>query len=196
MIEDAAQAHGAEWNGRKAGSLADAGCFSFYPGKNLGGIGEGGAVTTDDANLARKLRVLRDHGQLEKNRHDLIGWNCRMDGIQAAVLSVKLRHLDDGNHGRAAHALRYRRALPEPRAPRSADANAPARRTLGTSMPSASSGGGSCLPTFGDLGIGFGVHYPVPVHLQPAYHHLGFGKGDFPVSERCARRVRLAPDRP
>ena len=104
VIEDAAQAHGAEYKGRKAGTLGDAGCFSFYPGKNLGAFGEAGAVVTNDEELDEKIRVLRDHGQVRKYHHDIVGWNCRMDGIQGAVLRVKLRHLERGNQLRRAHA--------------------------------------------------------------------------------------------
>src|SRR6266478_5718069 len=111
VIEDAAQAHGAKYKGRTAGTIGDAGCFSFYPSKNLGALGEAGAIITNDAELQEKLRILRDHGQVRKYRHDVIGWNCRMDGIQAAVLSVKLRYLESGNSLRRTHALQYNRAF-------------------------------------------------------------------------------------
>ena len=111
MVEDACQAHGATYKGRKAGSLGDAGCFSFYPGKNLGAFGEAGAVVTNNAALDEKIRVLRDHGQSRKYHHTMVGWNCRMDGIQAAVLRIKLRHLARGNERRRAHAARYTQAL-------------------------------------------------------------------------------------
>src|SRR4051812_33326881 len=111
VIEDAAQAHGAEYKGRRAGTMGAIGCFSFYPGKNLGALGEAGAVVTDDPELQEKIRVLRDHGQIRKYRHTMIGWNCRMDGIQAAVLSVKLRRLENGNLLRRVHAQDYNRAL-------------------------------------------------------------------------------------
>lgn len=185
VIEDAAQAHGAEYSGRKAGSLADAGCFSFFPAKNLGGFGEGGAVTTNDEGLARTLRMLRDHGQSEKYRHELCGWNSRMDGIQAAVLSLKLRDLDEGNQARERHALRYRRALAE---------------LTDVITPAAPDGGRHVYHIyaiqvrdrqkltgfFERRQIGFGVHYPVPVHLQPAYRRLGHKPGDFPIAEQCA----------
>ena len=107
VIEDAAQAHGAEYKGRKAGSLGDAGCFSFYPSKNLGAFGEGGAVLTKDSAVAGKLKMLRNHGQSARNRHTLVGWNSRLDGIQAAVLSVKLPHLDRENHMRSERAAYY-----------------------------------------------------------------------------------------
>src|SRR6266700_5943885 len=111
VIEDAAQAHGAEYKGRKAGTLGDAGCFSFYPGKNLGAFGEAGAVVTNYTDLAEKIRVLRDHGQSRKYHHTLIGWNCRMDGIQAAVLSVKLRYLEQANLLRRQRASLYNEAF-------------------------------------------------------------------------------------
>src|SRR6266404_7050083 len=110
VIEDAAQAHGAEYKGRKVGTLGDAGCFSFYPGKNLGAFGEAGAVVTDNVELQEKVRILRDHGQTRKYYHTMVGWNCRMDGIQAAVLSVKLQYLERGNLLRRVHALQYNQA--------------------------------------------------------------------------------------
>src|SRR5437588_4215333 len=111
VIEDAAQAHGAKYKGRKAGTMGNIGCFSFYPGKNLGAFGEAGAVVTESTELQEKIRVLRDHGQIRKYRHSMIGWNCRMDGIQAAVLSVKLQHLERGNTLRRRHAREYNEAL-------------------------------------------------------------------------------------
>src|SRR6202011_3474439 len=111
VIEDAAQAHGAEYKGRRAGTMGDAGCFSFYPGKNLGALGEAGAVITDNPELLEKIRTLRDHGQVRKYRHSMIGWNCRMDGIQAAVLSVKLRQLKNANLMRGFHAQAYNEAF-------------------------------------------------------------------------------------
>ena len=111
VIEDAAQAHGAEYKGRRAGSLGDAGCFSFYPGKNLGAFGEAGAVVTGNDELQEKIRILRDHGQIRKYHHTMVGWNCRMDGIQAAVLRIKLRHLEKGNELRRSHAAQYDGAL-------------------------------------------------------------------------------------
>src|SRR5271166_2866624 len=107
VIEDACQAHGAEYKGRKVGSLGDAGCFSFYPGKNLGAFGEAGAVMTCNAELQEKIRILRDHGQVRKYHHAMVGWNCRMDGIQGNILRVKLQHLERGNHFRRSHAARY-----------------------------------------------------------------------------------------
>jgi dTDP-4-amino-4,6-dideoxygalactose transaminase len=111
VVEDAAQAHGAEYKGRKAGTMGDAGCFSFYPGKNLGAFGEAGAVVTNDPELRKQIQMLRDHGQSRKYHHTLMGWNCRMDGIQAAVLSIKLRHLDEANSLRRKHATEYNQAF-------------------------------------------------------------------------------------
>ncbi len=111
VIEDACQAHGAEYKGRKVGTLGDAACFSFYPGKNLGAFGEAGAVVTNNAELQEKIRILRDHGQIRKYHHTMVGWNCRMDGIQAAVLRIKLRHLERGNQLRRSHAAHYDRAF-------------------------------------------------------------------------------------
>src|SRR6266403_6015672 len=113
VIEDAAQAHGAEYKGQKAGSMGEIGCFSFYPGKNLGALGEAGAIITNDLELADKIRVLRDHGQTRQYHHALVGWNCRMDAIQGACLAIKLRHLDRGNELRRTYAARYNMAFKE-----------------------------------------------------------------------------------
>lgn len=192
VIEDAAQAHGAAWHGRKAGALADAGCFSFYPGKNLGGFGEGGAVTTDDGNLAATLRMLRDHGQAEKHRHEMIGWNSRMDGLQAAVLSIRLRHLDDGNRIRARHARRYKKALTGIEnliLPCEADGTSHAWHVHAIRV----AGQKELLRVFHSHGIGHGRHYPVPVHLQQAYRSAEYPKGSFPASEQCADEFLSLP---
>jgi len=185
VIEDAAQAHGAEYKGRRAGALGDAGCFSFYPSKNLGAFGEGGAVVTQNDELAQKIRMLRDHGQSAKNRHTLVGWNSRLDGIQAAVLDVKLRHLEDENRTRRQLAFHYNREL---------------EGLPGVITPLEAAGGRhvyhvypirvrdrwNLLEALDARGIGFGVHYPVPIHLQPAYRILGYKPGDFPIAEQCA----------
>lgn len=192
VIEDAAQAHGAQYLGRKAGSLGDAACFSFYPGKNLGAFGEGGAVVTSDGELARILRVLRDHGQTRKNQHALVGWNSRLDGIQAAVLSVKLRYLDRDNQLRRDHALQYDRGLAD---------------VVGVLPPVAAVGRQhvfhiyaarvrdrqSLMVALREKAISCGVHYPVPIHLQPAYRTLGYERGDFPVAEQCAAEFLSLP---
>lgn len=192
VIEDAAQAHGAEYKGRKAGSLGDAGCFSFYPSKNLGAFGEGGAVVTNDEELSNKLRMLRDHGQSGKNHHSLVGWNSRLDGIQAAILGVKLRHLDHENRLRRDRALHYDRGLaglPEVVAPVEADGAQHVYHIYAIRVRDRR----DLMAALDAKGIGFSVHYPVPIHLQTAYRLLGYEAGDFPVSERCAREFLSLP---
>lgn len=185
VIEDAAQAHGAEYKGRKAGTLGDAGCFSFYPGKNLGAFGEAGAVVTDDVELQEKIRVLRDHGQTRKYHHNMIGWNCRMDGIQAAVLRIKLRHLDAGNSRRRAHALQYNEALADLDELVTPSEASFARHVYHVYAVRVQERDG-VMGLLAEKGIQCGVHYPIPVHLQKAYQNLGYAVGDFPVSERTA----------
>lgn len=192
VIEDAAQAHGAKYKGRTAGTLGDAGCFSFYPSKNLGALGEAGAIVTDNPELEEKLRILRDHGQVRKYRHDLVGWNCRMDGIQGAVLSVKLRFLDDGNSRRRAHALQYNRAfagLGEVVTP----VEAPYARHVYHVYAIRVEERDEVLQALQEKGIQCGVHYPVPIHLQKAYQKLGCKPGSLPVSERIARELISLP---
>ena len=192
VIEDAAQAHGAKYKGRTAGTMGDAGCFSFYPGKNLGAFGEAGAVVTNDIELQEKIRVLRDHGQVRKYRHSMIGWNCRMDGIQAAVLSVKLRHLDAGNSLRRRHALRYDAALAgigEIVTPFAA----PYAQHVYHIYAIRAQDRDQLIWFLQEKGIQTGIHYPVPIHLQKAYQDLGHGPGDFPVSERIARELISLP---
>lgn len=192
VVEDACQAHGAEYKGRKAGSLGVAGCFSFYPGKNLGALGEAGAIVTTDAALAQRIRTLRDHGQSKKYHHSVIGWNGRMDGIQAAVLRVKLKHLAQWNAQRRAHAKRYCELLtdiPGLCLPREAEyaqhvyhvfAVLTARRD-------------EVLAELGQRGVQCGIHYPIPVHLQEAYQHLRLGPGSFPVAERTSAELLSLP---
>ncbi len=185
VIEDAAQSHGAEYGGRKVGSLGAAGCFSFYPAKNLGAIGEAGAVVTDDDVLAEKIRVLRDHGQSRKHHHTSIGWNGRMDEIQGAALAIKLRHLDSGNASRRSHAAEYVRllsglediVLPVTGANRSHVFHIHAIRSADRE---------GLMRVLDKKGIGYGIHYPTPIHLQPAYQFLGHQRGAFPISELCA----------
>ena len=192
VIEDAAQAHGAKYKGRTAGTMGDAGCFSFYPGKNLGAFGEAGAVITGDSELQEKIRTLRDHGQVRKYRHSMIGWNCRMDGIQAAVLSVKLRHLETGNALRRRHALRYDAALAgiddivTPFA-------APYAHHVYHIYAIRARERDQLIWFLQKKEIQCGIHYPVPIHLQKAYANLGHEPGDFPVSERIAREFVSLP---
>jgi len=192
VIEDACQAHGAEYKGRRAGSIGHLGCFSFYPGKNLGAWGEAGAVVTNDLHLAKKIRVLRDHGQETKYHHSVIGWNGRIDGIQAAVLRVKLRDLDRGNAARRANAQLYRGHLA---AVAGLVVEPPA--DYGTSVYHLFvvrvAGRDRILEAMARREIACGVHYPTPIHLQKAYEHLGLKPGSFPVAERCAREILSLP---
>jgi dTDP-4-amino-4,6-dideoxygalactose transaminase len=192
VIEDACQAHGAEYKGRRTGTLGDAACFSFYPGKNLGAFGEAGAVVTDDAELQEKIRILRDHGQVRKYHHTTIGWNCRMDGIQAAVLQVKLRHLEKGNQLRRSHAAYYDQAL-EAVAEVAIPAHAADVRHVYHVYAIRVQERDEVMRLLGQKGIGCGVHYPIPVHLQEAYGGLGYARGDFPIAERCAAEFISLP---
>ncbi len=191
VIEDAAQAHGATYRDRKAGSLGDAGCFSFYPGKNLGAFGEAGGVVTNNPELAEKMRVLRDHGQIRKYHHTMVGWNCRMDGIQAAVLRIKLRHLSAGNDRRRAHAARYRESLGdlEIGLPFEADYGRHVYHIFALRVAERD----EVMRRLQAAGIGCGIHYPVPVHLQQAYQSLGYKPGDLPVSERTSAEFISLP---
>jgi len=192
VIEDACQAHGAEYKGKKAGSIGDAGCFSFYPGKNLGAFGEAGAVVTNDRGLQEKIRVLRDHGQEKKYHHAVVGWNARMDGIQAAVLRVKLRGLDRGNAARRDHAGRYRQHL-EGRD----DLVTPYEAEYGSHVYHVYAlrvkGRDQLLGVLAERGVSCGIHYPIPVHLQAAYSGLGLGRGSFRVAEQCAEEFLSLP---
>ncbi|HEV2095503.1 MAG TPA: DegT/DnrJ/EryC1/StrS family aminotransferase [Chthoniobacterales bacterium] len=192
VIEDAAQAHGAEYKGRRAGSIGDIGCFSFYPGKNLGAFGEAGAVVTNDAALRDTMRVLRDHGQTRKYHHTMVGWNCRMDGIQAAVLRIKLRHLNDNNALRRQHAAQYDRALGSVDGvvtPHAAEYAQHIYHIYATRVAERD----ATMRRLEETGIGCGVHYPVPVHLQEAYCHLNYSRGAFPVSECIASEFISLP---
>lgn len=192
VIEDAAQAHGAEYKGRRAGSMGDAAGFSFYPGKNLGALGEAGAVVTNDAALADKMRTLRDHGQSRKYHHSMIGWNGRMDGIQAGCLSVKLRHLEKGNDLRRARAQQYERGFAGMEgviAPFAADFSKHVYHVYAIRVLERD----RVMKALEEKGIATGVHYPIPVHLQEAYSHLGKREGSFPVAERIAREFVSLP---
>jgi dTDP-4-amino-4,6-dideoxygalactose transaminase len=192
VVEDACQAHGAQYKLRMAGSFGVAGCFSFYPGKNLGAFGEAGAVTTDETELKSKIQVLRDHGQAAKYCHSAIGWNARMDGIQAAVLSLKLRRLEAANETRRAHARLYDELLVgEPRVIRPAVAshNLHVYHIYAVRVRDRD----GVLQRMARRGVNCAIHYPVPIHLQKAYGFLGFGQGSFPVAERCAREFLSLP---
>jgi dTDP-4-amino-4,6-dideoxygalactose transaminase len=190
VLEDACQAHGAEVGERRVGSLGTAAAFSFYPGKNLGAAGEGGAVTTNDDALAARLRLLRDWGAAHKYDHELLGFNNRMDELQAAILRVKLRELDRWTEERRERAARYRLALAggpvKPVAERAGVRHVYHLFVVRTAHREHLQG------VLADAGIGSGVHYPIPVHLQPPYS-FGHLPGDFPVSERASREVLSLP---
>jgi dTDP-4-amino-4,6-dideoxygalactose transaminase len=192
VVEDACQAHGAEYQGHPAGSLGVAGCFSFYPGKNLGAFGEAGAVTTEEPEMHARIQMLRDHGQAAKHLHSAIGWNARMDGIQAAVLSLKLNRLNAANEMRRAHARVYDQLLAnEPRIirPAVAPGNTHVYHIYAVRVPDRD----GVLQRMAAKGVKCAVHYPVPIHLQRAYSFLGLGPGAFPVTERCARELLSLP---
>lgn len=191
VIEDACQAHGAEYHGHRAGSMGAMGCFSFYPGKNLGAYGEGGAVITNDPALARTIRMLRDWGAEERYHHVLKGYNYRMDGIQGAVLGVKLRYLQTWTEMRRAAAQLYCELL----------------RDAGVGLPVEAEGRRHVYHIYGirvaerdaiqqellRRGIQTGIHYPIPVHLQPAHADLGYVAGDLPQTEQLAHEELSLP---
>lgn len=192
VIEDAAQAHGARYKGKRAGTLGRTGCFSFYPGKNLGAFGEAGAVVTNDENLYDRIRILRDHGQVRKYHHTEIGWNCRMDGLQAAVLSIKLKHLDRGNALRRQHAALYDEtfaSIDDIKTPTVADYAEHVYHIYAVRVEDRE----HAAWLLGKKGIQFGIHYPVPIHRQKAYQFLNYEIGSFPVAEVAAHQLISLP---
>jgi len=194
LIEDAAQAHGAMLDdGRKAGAAGRAGCFSFYCSKNLGAYGEAGSIVTDDEKLADDLRALREHGQATRYYHPVVGYNARLDEIQAAILRIKLRHLDDWNAQRVDHARRYNELLAgtdiiTPEIP------AGGRQVFYCYVIRVGGGRRDALRAYlAERGIGTQIHYPVPIHLQESAQFLGYRRGDLPVTERLADEVLSLP---
>lgn len=191
VIEDAAQAHRAEYKGQRVGSIGDIGCFSFYPGKNLGAYGEGGAVVTNNPEYARTIKMLRDWGQEQRYHHALKGYNYRMDGIQGAILRVKLRYLDAWTEARRTRASLYDELLVN----------------SGVTTPTVMSYSHHVYHVYAvqspqrdvlqqklqEQGVQTGIHYPIPVHLQQAYADLGYKAGDFPHSETASREVLSLP---
>lgn len=192
IVEDACQAHGAIYKEKKVGSFGDIGCFSFYPGKNLGAYGDGGIAVTNNKEIAEKLKMLRNYGQSQKYYHDFIGYNSRLDEIQAAILRVKLKHLDDWNDLRGIHAKKYNELLND---------------IDGISKPSEQIHSKHVYHLYvircnereklqkylTSKGISTGIHYPIPIHLQKAYQHLGYRQGDFPITEDYADRILSLP---
>ncbi len=191
VIEDAAQAHGAEYKGVKAGSIGIAGCFSFYPTKNLGACGEGGAVVTNSSEMAHKLRLLRDHGSESKYTHSLLGYNDRMAALQAAVLRVKLKHLDRWVEKRRAHAESYSSMLED--VPVETPQEMPYAKAAYHLYVIRYALQEALAEFLKSKQVGVGFHYPIPLHLQPALKGLGYREGDFPVAERLASRVLSLP---
>lgn len=191
LIEDAAQSHGARYHGRVAGTMGLCGCFSFYPGKNLGAAGEGGAVATDSADVAARLRSLRDHAQAKRYHHGEIGFNYRMDGVQGAVLGIKLKHLERWTATRRALAIRYRELLEG--STLQLPIEEPGRRHVWHLFVATHPDRDRIRAELEMRGIQTGLHYPVPLHVQPAYAHLRYRNGDFPVAERVARECITLP---
>ena len=193
VVEDAAQAHGAKCRGVRSGALGTAGCFSFYPTKNLGAFGDAGLVTTNDDTLAARVKLLRDHGRISKYEHDIVGYTARLDTLQAAVLRVQAERLDEWNARRREAARWYEELLPR-----------------GVGYPKDDPRDESVyhlfvvrLPKRDELrahleaqGIATGLHYPIPVHLQPAFRELGYSVGDFPITERLTREIVSLPMHP
>ncbi|TYO96443.1 DegT/DnrJ/EryC1/StrS family aminotransferase [Desulfallas thermosapovorans] len=192
VIEDAAQAHGAEFKGQAVGTLADAACFSFYPGKNLGAYGDAGAVVTNNQQVAQRIAMLRNHGRTQKYEHLMEGYNCRLDSIQAAVLRVKLKYLDRWTEQRIVNARHYGEGL---------------AGLSSIKLPAVAQGVKHVYHLYvvrvkqrealqkylKEAGISTGVHYPIPLHLQPAYRYLGYRPGDFPVAEEASREILSLP---
>ncbi len=191
VIEDACQAHGSEYKGRRCGSMGQLGCFSFYPGKNLGAYGEGGAVVTHDTAMAEKIRLLRAWGEETRYEHKYRAFNYRMDGVQGAVLGVKLPHLDAWTEARRSRAAEYTRHLAGTSAivPTERSGSRHVYHLYVVRVP----GRDLVRAHLAHAGVQTGVHYPIPVHLQPAYRDLGYAPGDFPVAERAAAEVLSLP---
>lgn len=196
VIEDAAQAHGALYRGRRCGALADAACFSFYPSKNLGCYGDGGLVTSDDPALIARLRRLRDHGRVGKYEHVELGWGYRLDALQAAILRVKLPHLDDWVARRRAAAQRYNALFAGSKivTPAEREYNRHAYYSYVIRWTNAQVGSRDELAAhLLRSGIGVVIHYPIPMHLQPVYRSMGLGRGAFPAAEAAADQVLSLP---
>ncbi|MDZ7265528.1 MAG: DegT/DnrJ/EryC1/StrS family aminotransferase [candidate division KSB1 bacterium] len=192
VIEDACQAHGAKYQGHRVGMFGDAACFSFYPGKNLGAYGDGGAVVTNDETIAQKVAMLADHGSLIKYQHQVEGMNSRLDSIQAAILNVKLNYLDQWNQRRRQNARLYNELLKDVEGivtPRELPNTEPVYHLYVIQANDRD----RLRQHLAEAGIGTGIHYPIALHLQPAYQHLGLKPGAYPVAEACTRRYLSLP---
>ncbi len=199
VIEDACQAHGAEYFSqrqnawKKAGSMGQAAAFSFYPGKNLGACGEAGAVTTNDEKLSATVKMIRDHGQSRKYYHDIEGYNGRLDSIQAGILSVKLKHLTEWNAARAANAAKYRELFGVSTSSLVLPYELPSTRPVYHLYVVRVEDREGLKTSLAEVGVGSAIHYPVPLHLQTAYAGAGYRKGDFPVTERVSAEILSLP---
>jgi dTDP-4-amino-4,6-dideoxygalactose transaminase len=191
LVEDVAQAHGATYRGRQAGTIGQSGCFSFYPGKNLGAYGEAGAIVTDDDAIAARMRALRDHAQEKRYHHNEIGFNYRMDGFQGAVLGIKLKHLERWTISRIRLAERYLELLAD--LPVKLPVHREDRRHVWHLFVARHRQRDQIREQLEQRGIHTGLHYPIPLHLQKAYQHLGYREGDFPVAERIGRECFTLP---
>jgi len=191
IVEDACQAHGASFNGKQAAGLGDAAAYSFYFSKNLGAYGEGGFVSTNDDEIARKVRMIRDHGSEQKYRHDLIGMNARLDELQAVVLRVKLKHLAEWNEARRRHADLYKQLLQE--VPVTLPTEKPGARHIYHLFVVRVPQRDALQNYLKDNGIFTGIHYPIPIHLQKAFSYLNYKEGDFPVAEKSVNEILSLP---
>jgi dTDP-4-amino-4,6-dideoxygalactose transaminase len=192
VIEDACQAHGAEYRGENAGTIGDAGCFSFYPGKNLGAYGDAGALITNDPELAQKTKILRDHGQIKKYHHEIIGWNSRMDGLQGAVLSIKLKYLNNWNESRRSHAKLYTELLSKTDqviTPIEKNDSKHVYHVYAVRVKNRD----RLIAKLSENGINAAIHYPIPIHRQAAYLNLPAKNGGFPKAEMCASEFVSLP---
>jgi len=194
VIEDCAQAHGATYKGRRVGTFGDVACFSFYPGKNLGAYGDGGAVLTDDDEVADRVRMLRNHGQQVKYKHLVVGYCHRLDNLQAAVLNVKLPHLEGWNQARRGRAAFYDQLLQDVPGIVTPYVSPDVQHVYHLYVIRVTDGRRDALQNYlGAAGIATGLHYPIPVHLQEAYRAMGHKQGDFPVSEQLAAQGLSLP---
>jgi len=191
VIEDAAQAHGATYKGKRTGSIGHAAGFSFYPGKNLGAYGDGGMVTTNDDEVYKTLNLLRNYGQTKKYHHEIQGFNRRLDTIQAAILNVKMKYIEEWNNARRRHAKLYNELLEE--LPVTAPVEAEFAKSVWHLYVIRVEKRDELRDYLGEHGISAGMHYPVPIHLQPAYKELGYKEGNFPITERYAKEILSLP---
>ena len=193
IIEDAAQAHGAEYKGKKVGSIGDVGCFSFYPGKNLGAYGDAGMITTNSKEIVKRVKLLRNHGRITKKyEHEIEGYSSRLDNLQAAILRVKLKYLNQWNDMRRKNARKYNGLLNNIGGIITLYEADYAKHVYHLYVIRAE-GRDKLREELKSKGIATGIHYPIPLHLQPAYNYLGYKRGDFPIAEECSKEILSLP---